>query len=113
MRRGIAADDLGAATALEDFIASDRWVDMRKVFERQLITGSGTGLKVVAPLAGFEWRDDDPGGGQSMVWYQQAGAGDEDARARLLAYNEDDVQATRSLRDWLEDSPFPSITIAG
>lgn len=113
MRRGIADDDPGGATALEEFIASDRWVDMRKVFERQLITGFGTGLKVVAPLAGFEWRDDDPGGGQSMVWYQQARAGDEEARARLVAYNEDDVQATKSLRDWLEDSSFPSITAAG
>lgn len=113
MRRGIADDDIGRATALEDFISSDRWVDMRKVFERQLITGFGTGLKAVAPLAGFEWRDDDPSGGQSMVWYQRAGAGDGEARARLLTYNEDDVQATKWLRDWLEDSSFPSITTAG
>ncbi len=113
MRRGIADDDIGAATALEDFLGSERWMDMRQVFERQLITGFGTGLKVVAPMAGFEWRDEDPGGGQSMVWYQQAVTGDGNTRARLLAYNEDDVQATRSLRDWLEDSSFPSITTAG
>ena len=93
-------------------IRSERWIDMRKVFERQLITGSGSGLKVVAGLAGFRWRDDDPGGGRSMVWYEQAVAGDEAARMRLLAYNEDDVLATARLRAWMDESSFPSIASA-
>lgn len=112
MRRGLAEDDAGQVESVEALIRSERWIDMRKVFERQLITGSGSGLKVVAGLAGFRWRDDDPGGGRSMVWYEQAVAGDEAARMRLLAYNEDDVLATARLRAWMDESSFPSIASA-
>jgi len=109
MRLGTAADDTIRSQAVEALIASERWVDMRSVFESQLITGDRVGLKVVADLAGFAWRDDDPGGAQSMVWYEQAVSGDQEARQRLLAYNEDDVRATKALRDWMETSDFPSV----
>ncbi|MDF1596006.1 MAG: TM0106 family RecB-like putative nuclease [Acidimicrobiia bacterium] len=110
MRRGIAGDDTATAESVEAFIQSGRWVDMRKEFESQLITGESGGLKTVAALAGFAWRDAQPGGGNSMVWYQQAVAGDAAARERVLAYNEDDVRATKALRDWMDGSSFPSIT---
>jgi predicted RecB family nuclease len=109
MRLGIAADDTIRSQAVEELIVSERWVDMRSVFESQLITGDRVGLKVVADLAGFAWRDDDPGGAQSMVWYEQAVNGDQEARERLLAYNEDDVRATKALRDWMETPGHPSI----
>lgn len=112
MRRGLAENESGQSESVEAFIRSERWVDMRKVFEQQLITGLGSGLKVVARLAGFRWRDEDPGGGQSMVWYERAVAGDEAARMRLLTYNEDDVLATASLRAWMDESSFPSIASA-
>ena len=82
-------------------MASPSWVDLYRVFDTQLITGDRVGLKRVASLAGFSWRDEDPGGAQSMVWYEQAVQGDGQARQRLLAYNEDDVRATLALRDWL------------
>ena len=94
---------------VERFLASPRWVDLYRVFDSQLITGDRIGLKVVAGLAGFKWRDDDPDGAQSMVWYEQAVKGDEEARQRLLAYNEDDVRATSALRDWMSRTRFPSI----
>ena len=61
-------------------------------------------MKRVAPLAGFRWRDEDPGGDQSMVWYGRAvnhldpGVREEN-RARILAYNEDDVEATAAIRE--------------
>lgn len=109
MRQGVADDDTATTLAVEDFIASDRWIDMRSVFESQLITGDKVGLKVVANLAGFTWRDEDPGGAQSMVWYQEAIVGDKQAQQRLLAYNEDDVRATKALREWMESSDHPSI----
>lgn len=108
MRQGIG-DDLDRAEAVEAFLVSDRWIDMRTVFEDQLITGDRVGLKIVAALAGFTWRDDDPDGAQSMVWYEQAFAGDQQARQRLLTYNEDDVRATRTLRNWMETAAIPSI----
>ena len=51
--------------------------------------------------AGFAWRDEDPGGLQSQLWFEQAVAGDRAAEERLLAYNEDDVRATKAIRSWL------------
>lgn len=109
MRLGVAENDSKTSEAVESLIASERWVDMRSVFESQLITGDKVGLKVVANLAGFTWRDEDPGGAQSMVWYQEAIVGDKQAQQRLLAYNEDDVRATKALREWMETSDHPSI----
>ena len=43
-----------------------------------------------------------------MAWFEEAASGDEAARRRLLEYNEDDVLATRALRDWL-DGPARSL----
>jgi predicted RecB family nuclease len=109
MRRIVAAGGLGIPTPdeLEAFIASEDWVDLHQVFAQQIITGEGTGLKRLAPMAGFHWRDDDPGGDQSMVWYADAvDAQDplvrDENRTRLLQYNEDDVRATAVLRDWID-----------
>jgi predicted RecB family nuclease len=96
---------LGRACAMveevEAFIAGDEWVDMLRVWESQLITGKGSGLKVVALLAGFVWDVDDAGGGSSMVMYDVAATGDADARNWLLSYNRSDVMATRAVREWM------------
>lgn len=111
LRRGsaAAAELLGRTDApaeVEDLLAAPEWVDLYEVVARQVVTGTGAGLKVVATLAGFTWRDDDPSGEASMAWHAAAvgtGAGGEAeaARARLLAYNEDDVRATAAVRTWL------------
>ncbi len=106
-----AADQLGLAQApgqVEAFLASDQFVDLYEVFTTQLITGTSAGLKTVATNAGFAWRDSDPNGADSMAWHAEAvGAPDQaarsSARARLLAYNEDDVRATAVVRAWMRD----------
>lgn len=90
--------------AVEAFIASQEWVDLRKVFDEHLITGGGSGLKLVAPLAGFSWSVDEPGGGESMVRYDLAVAGDRPAREWLLKYNRGDVQAAHALRTWMTEA---------
>jgi len=99
--RRIAAK-LGLADEIAAFTGSEEWVDMYRVFGRQMITGHASGLKQVAPLAGFSWEVANPGGDESIVRYDAAVAGDDQAREWLIAYNRNDTQATLALREWLD-----------
>lgn len=117
-----AAEVLGrteVADEVAELLASRQWVDLLEVFRTQLITGRGNGLKVVAALAGFAWRDEDPNGQDSMAWHATAVGRPGDAsppaeayaaRARLLAYNEDDVRATAAVRTWMRALPSTAPT---
>ena len=118
MRR--LAATVGLRAEVEMLIGSDDWVDLRKVFEDQLVTGSSVGLKHVAPLSGFRWEVDDPGGDISMLYYETAVGASEvgaaaAARTWLLTYNRNDVEATAALRQWLDASASacPSIESLG
>lgn len=88
-------------------VAAETFVDLFPIVREHLFAVNGLGLKEVASRgAGFAWRDVDPGGLNSQGWFAEAvgdGPADlrEDARRRLLDYNEDDVRATAALRDWL------------
>ena len=105
MRRAVSfgGDGLPSARTLERFFASDEWVDLHELARDQLVTEGPLGLKVLAARSGFSWRDDDPSGEASIGWYEEARLpSGHESRARLLAYNEDDVRATRALRSWLD-----------
>jgi predicted RecB family nuclease len=107
----------GVEEDVDDFIRSEQWVDLLTIVRDQLITGlASMGLKTVAPLAGFSWREEDVGGVLAMVRYVEA-TSDADPSLRAAAqrwiveYNEDDVRATAALREWLDQraSLLPSI----
>lgn len=110
LREGAAAAELaghhGLVGEVDTFLAGPDLVDLLEVFRAQVITGQGNSLKTVAPLAGFAWRDEDPGGETSMLWHRQAVGAEQAAeraaaRQRLLDYNEDDVRATAAVRTWM------------
>jgi predicted RecB family nuclease len=77
-------------------------VDLHRWTKDRFVSPDGYSLKVIAPLCGFAWRDDDPGGQQSEIWYEDMVAGEVDLRERLLAYNEDDVAAQLAIRRWID-----------
>lgn len=87
--------------------ARRNFVDMYMAVKEHFFGARGLGLKVVASLgAGFTWRDEDPGGLNSMSWFDDAvHLTDRTARARarqrVLEYNQDDVLATWHLRRWM------------
>jgi predicted RecB family nuclease len=89
--------------------AHEHFVDLFPMIRQNFFGTNGLGLKVVASAgAGFHWRDDDPGGLNSMRWFEEAVHGPteesrEQARVRVLEYNEDDVKATWHLRRWLRE----------
>ncbi|GAA3580564.1 TM0106 family RecB-like putative nuclease [Microlunatus spumicola] len=88
--------------------AREGFVDLFEVVKEHWFGVSGLGLKLVAAHAGFAWRDDDPGGLNSQGWFADAVHGPSpearaSAEARVLAYNEDDVLATRHVRAWLRE----------
>jgi len=91
---------------IQSFVDSDEWVDLFRSVSDQFLCSRGKGLKVVAPVAGFQWCDPEAGGEASMRWYRQAvgmdgTTPDPTQRDRLLRYNEDDVRATHALRHWM------------
>ena len=100
MRRGAAV--VGLLDEVDEFIASDQWVDLLKVFKAHLITGNPVKLKVTAPLSGFSWDGEEPAGDESMVRHDDVVDGSQAARYWLLNYNRNDVEATLALRDWLQ-----------
>ncbi|WP_033296005.1 TM0106 family RecB-like putative nuclease [Amycolatopsis jejuensis] len=94
--------------AVQSFVDSEEWVDLFRSVTDQFLCSRGKGLKVIAPVAGFAWRDPEAGGEASMRWYRDAvgldgGVPDAGQRERLLRYNEDDVLATRVLREWMSE----------
>jgi predicted RecB family nuclease len=91
---------LRSAASVDDWFdhyACDLWAWTKQRF----VSPNGYSLKVIAPLCGFSWRDDDPGGAQSEIWYVDLLKGNTSRRSRLLEYNEDDVAAQLAIRRWV------------
>jgi len=107
---GAAGD---AAITWADQWAREHFVDLFPLVKSHFFGAHGLGLKVVAHAgAGFSWRDPDPGGLNSMKWFEEALSAPtpearDAARRRVLEYNEDDVRATAELRRWLRTLDEP------
>lgn len=102
---------------VDAFIASKEWVDIFEAVGANFVCPRGKGLKRIAPVAGFGWRDDEASGEASMEWYAAAVALDGSPldlsqRGRLLVYNEDDVQATKVLREWISSDRVLELPLA-
>lgn len=106
---GPTSEDL----ALFRSTSPSQWIDLHELAKRQIQTEGPLGLKQLASSAGFEWRDVNPSGEASMIWYELArrdrSTESQVSRQRILDYNEDDCRATKALRDWLNG---PAKTLA-
>ena len=93
----------GGSDALDRFMKA--FVDLERVMKRSVVMPTdSSSLKAYARFAGFTWRDDDPGGSQSLAWwnaYWTDAAANAELRERVIRYNEDDVRASFVVRDWL------------
>ncbi|MDJ1181779.1 TM0106 family RecB-like putative nuclease [Roseofilum casamattae] len=59
-------------------------------------------LKAIARSMGFDWRDEEASGAQTVYWYDQwMQTGDREFLDRIIRYNEDDCRATYHVKDWL------------
>ncbi|MCB1247583.1 MAG: TM0106 family RecB-like putative nuclease, partial [Acidimicrobiia bacterium] len=76
-------------------------VDLHRWTKDTFVWAGGYSLKTIAPLCGFAWRDEDPGGMQSELWFADHLEGDDAMRPRILDYNEDDVRAQLAIRTWV------------
>ena len=100
MRRTAQRFHRPALQEVEEFIASEEWVDMFVHVKRSFAGTAGLSLKTVAPVAGFEWPEDFDGE-ESVNARRSALAGDVSAREQILRYNAGDVTATHVVREWM------------
>jgi len=108
LARGALARELPDEARARSFI-DNHFVDLLPIMRHNFIGLRGLGLKMAATHGPeFRWRDSDPGGAQSQTWLDGvydglSPANREGAEVRILEYNEDDVRATRALRNWIAE----------
>ena len=92
-----------AELALEQLISTGQFVDLLPIVKGAMQVGvESYGLKHVERLTDYErGHEIDKGAGAVVEYERWMGSGDDASLAMIAAYNEDDVRATRALRDWL------------
>lgn len=80
-----------------------RLVDVHQlVTQGAILPVESYSLKSIARWVGFEWREEDASGAQSLYWYDQwQQTGDRAFGEAIVRYNEDDCRATQRVKDWL------------
>ena len=94
-----------AELELERLIETGLFVDLFRSITASVQVGAETyGLKQIERLTGFERGHEIDRGAGAVVEYESWMADrDADHLTAIAAYNEDDVRATRAVRDWLVD----------
>jgi len=92
-----------AELTLEQLITTGQFVDLLPIVKGAMQVGvEGYGLKHIERLTDYErGHEIDKGSGAVVEYERWMGSGDDASLAMISAYNEDDVRATRALRDWL------------
>ncbi len=93
----------GTSAGFERFF--DRYVDLAKVVKHSVIFPTYFySIKNLAKsrFLNYRWRHEKAGGAQSIFWYESwLETGNRAVLNDIVNYNEDDVVATKALRDWL------------
>jgi len=81
----------------------DSCVDLHRVLLKTAVMPLHSySIKDVAKYIGFRWREKNACGSQSLFWYfLWLDTGEEKWKQTIIDYNEDDVRATKILKDWL------------
>lgn len=89
----------------------ERFVDLHERVTRiATLPVESYALKPIARWLGFDWRDRDANGAQSIYWYAQwIATGDRTFLEAILRYNEDDCRATYRVKDWLVKFTQPDL----
>ena len=82
-----------------------RFVDIHQVVTETItLPVESYALKNIARWLGFEWRNPEANGAQSVCWYEQwLKTGDRSLLDAIIIYNEDDCYATYYIKEWLSN----------
>lgn len=82
-----------------------RFVDIHQVVTQTItLPVESYALKNIARWLGFEWRNPEANGAQSVCWYEQwLETGDRSLLDAIIIYNEDDCYATYYIKEWLSN----------
>ncbi|MEB3341395.1 TM0106 family RecB-like putative nuclease [Okeania sp.] len=80
-----------------------RFVDVHQVITQTItLPIESYALKNIARWLGFEWRNPEANGAQSVCWYEQwLKTGDRSLLDEIITYNQDDCYATYYIKEWL------------
>ncbi|MDJ0555809.1 MAG: TM0106 family RecB-like putative nuclease [Microcoleaceae cyanobacterium MO_207.B10] len=80
-----------------------RFIDIHQVVTQTItLPVESYALKNIARWLGFEWRNPEANGAQSVCWYEEwLKSGDRSLLDAIVIYNEDDCYATYYIKEWL------------
>lgn len=82
-----------------------RFVDIHQIVTQTItLPVESYALKNIARWLGFEWRNPEANGAQSVCWYEEwLKTGDRSLLDAIIIYNEDDCYATYYIKEWLSN----------